>query len=295
MLLEVCNDNLLFFFSQTKYLNILCYFVIFLCILLCLIIKNKSLFKINKNLIGVKIAIFIASLAFLIFLLLIFITIINSPKFEGCYCEVESRVQINDKVKYPSNNLLDITNNKVIIVGDSRMEFIEDAADDLEIPINFSFIAKGGATIDWFEDTALSRLIEKLNKRDSNYHYHVVINMGVNDLDSVNNVAQRANEYFEYYKELAFEYPDVQFYMLSVNPIFNKINKSFPGNKRTDGKIQTFNNQISHLLARINLKNMYICDSYHHVDFNSPDGLHYDLATDQRILDYIANDCIKYE
>ncbi len=295
MLLEVCNDNFLFLFSHTKYLNILCYFVIFLCVLLCLIIKNKSLFKVKHNLMGVKIAIFVASLAFLIFLLLMFITIINSSEYDGCYCEVKKRVEISDKIEHQPNNLSDITKNKVIVVGDSRMELIEDAADELDIPINFSFIAKGGASISWFKDNALPRLKEKLNNRNPNYQYHVIVNMGVNDLDSIKNVTQRANEYFEYYRELAFEYPDVKFYMLSVNPIFDKINKSFPGNKRTDSKIKSFNSRINYLSEQANFPNMSTCDSYHNIDFNSPDGLHYDLDTDQKILDYIASDCLRYE
>lgn len=244
---------------------------------------------------GAKIAIFIASLTFLIFLLLMFITIVNSSEYDGCYCEVKKRVEISDKIENQSNNLLDITKNKVIIVGDSRMEIIENSADDLDIPVNFSFIAKSGATIDWFEEVALPKLKNELNNRNDNYTYHVVINMGVNDFNFLQNIIPRAHEYFKYYRELAFDYSDVKFYMLSVNPVFDNIYIYRPTNKRTNAKINTFNSTINHLVNTTNLKNMYTCDSYHNVNFDSPDGLHYDLDTDQRILNYIANDCIKYE
>ena len=37
------------------------------------------------------------------------------------------------------------------------------------------------------------------------------------------------------------------------------------------------------------------CDAYNHIDFGMPDGLHYDDETDQKILNFIARDCINYE
>ena len=295
MFLGVCNDNIFFFFSHTKYLNILCYFVIFLCVLLCLIIKNKGLFNLKHNALSIKIMVTVASFAFLLFLLLMFVTLITASKYEGCYCSVPDKVEIDNKIKLNSQKITDITLNKVIIVGDSRMEFIEEAADDLNIPINFSFIAKSGATIDWFSNIALPELKTQLDNMDTNYTYHVVINMGVNDFNFLQNVNPRANEYFSYYQKLAFTYPEVKFYMLSVNPVFDNIYIYRPTNKRTNEKINTFNSTMNQLVHNSSFKNMYTCDSNHSVDFDSPDGLHYDINTDQRILDYIANKCVQYE
>lgn len=303
MILEVCNDSFFFWFSHTKYLNILCYFVIFFCILLCLIIKNKSLFNIKRNLMGVKVSLFIASVMFLLFLLLIFINVINSEKYEGCFCKVNSKILdssdnfnvSNDLMANSSHLSLNFKDDRIIIVGDSRMEYIEDDRNFLNIPINFSFIAKSGATISWFEGTALGELQEKLDNQDNNYTYHVVFNMGVNDLNFVSYAGDRATEYFNDYKTLALKYPNVNFYMLSVNPIFDNIDKYFKTNKRTDDKINSFNNTINNLTYLNKLDNMYTCDSYHKVAFNSPDGLHYDLDTDQRILNYIARKCVKFE
>ena len=40
-------------------------------------------------------------------------------------------------------------------------------------------------------------------------------------------------------------------------------------------------------------KNIKYCDSYNTLSFFLPDGLHYDTVTDQKIIDFIINKCIK--
>lgn len=50
--------------------------------------------------------------------------------------------------------------NKIIISGDSRMEFIEDDSE-MVLPYNVIFVAKSGMTYDWFSKEAVPE-IEKL-------------------------------------------------------------------------------------------------------------------------------------
>ena len=121
----------------------------------------------------------------------------------------------------------DIVFNKVIIIGDSRMEYINNRGKNIDIPINFNFIALGGTKINWFENEALIKLEEKLDNMDKNYKYHVVINMGVNDLNDKNEAVEHADEYFSLFYDLVSKYDDVNFYILSVNPINDKIINRF--------------------------------------------------------------------
>lgn len=294
MMLEVCNNNFLFFIEHFDKIDVLCYFIILLCILLCMVVKNIEIQKENNNLIS-KIAIVIASVMFIIFMFVSCALAFNKIDYEGCYCEPILSKKMIDSNKYEMEPVSDIVYNKVIVVGDSRMEYIERDKDDLQIPINFSFIAKSGATIHWFEDVALPELKEKLDNADKNYNYHVVINMGVNDFQEDIDIDERVYDYFNFYKELSLDYPNINFYLLSVNPVVDdKINDYFPTNKRSNKKIIKFNNKMNKLLNGHGIENLIGCDSYHDIKFIAPDGLHYNLDTDQDILDYIAKECIIY-
>lgn len=296
MLLNACSDNFLFFTNHTNYIDIICYFVIFVCILLCLIIKNNSLLKKSKNIFKTKIIIFISSFIFLIFIVLIFISSINKINYSGCYCDVSFELKTLPKQEIEHNLVEEIVSNKVIVVGDSRMEYIVRDENMLKVPINFSFIAKSGAKIDWFKNVALYSLKNKLNNLDDDYTYHVIVNMGVNDLADDINIKKRAYEYFSDYENLSLEYPNVNFYLLSINPVDDGIiNKYFKTNKRSNKKIESFNYEMNNFLLNSKSNNLYSCDSYNSLYFKLPDGLHYDLDTEQEILDYITNKCISYK
>lgn len=296
MLLDVCSDNFLFFANHTKYIDILCYIVIFVCILMCLFIKNKKLLKNTKNIFKTKIVMFTSALIFFVFISLVFISSINKVSYDGCYCEASLGLKIVPKKEIKNSSINEIVSNKVIVVGDSRMEYIVRDENMLKVPINFSFIAKSGAKIDWFENVALYSLKNKLNNLDDNYTYHVIVNMGVNDLADDINIKKRAYEYFSDYENLSLEYPNVNFYLLSINPVDDSIiNKYFKTNKRSNKKIESFNYEMNNFLLNSKSNNLYSCDSYNSLYFKLSDGLHYDLATEQEILDYITNKCISYK
>lgn len=195
----------------------------------------------------------------------------------------------NEYFSYQDNNNL---YNKIIVVGDSRMSLIESNKDIMK-PFNMMFVAKSGMTIEWFKDVALGRVDNILKNKD--YNYHVVINMGVNDLNSDDDTLDIANNYFKLYKKFAKEYPDVELYLLSVNPINEeKIQKFEKKNKRTTSKVKLFNNTIQRDLKNTNLDNMHYCDSYNDMNFETKDGLHYTEDTNRKIINYIVNDCVQY-
>ena len=187
--------------------------------------------------------------------------------------------------------------NKTVIIGDSRMSFIRGKAQELNIPKNFTFIAEGGTKINWFRDVAKPNLEYYLDNIKDDINYHVLINMGVNDLDSYFNPETIADNYFNLYRNLATNYQNIDFYILSVNPIDDSIIYKYFGKNqlRTTKKIINFNTEMENNIYKSNIKNIRYCDSYNSIRFLSPDGLHYNSITDQRILDFIVNRCLLYK
>ena len=198
-------------------------------------------------------------------------------------------------LKTTKKEIKNISLNKVVIVGDSRMEYIKNKEDELDIPNNFIFDAKGGATISWARELGIPTLNNILDSKDEKYQYHVLFNLGVNDLNTNISIKNRANEYFNLYKNVIKKHANVQFYLLSVNPIDEDIINDNFKNIRTNNKIKQFNYYLKKEMTGSSLDNIKYCDSYNNLEFNLPDGLHYDTKTDQKIIDYIANNCIDYK
>ena len=120
--------------------------------------------------------------------------------------------------------------------------------------------------------------------------------MGVNDLDDTVSPEIHVSKYYDFYKFLAEEYPNVDFYFLSVNPIDDDIINTFGVKQyRTTPKIKKFNDIMYSKILNSNIKNLKYCDSYNNIDFGIPDGLHYDMKTDQKIVNYIVNKCVRYD
>lgn len=236
-------------------------------------------FKINKANILVLIIFFISAFSIL--------TV--TAKQEDIILKDDSLKELkNDFVSYQSNGNL---SNKIIVVGDSRMSLIKSDKDIIK-PINMIFVAKSGMQIEWLENDALSMVRGIL--KDKNYNYHVVVNMGVNDLNTDEPADVIANNYFKLYRSLAKEYPDIELYLLSVNPINEEKIHEWEDTKRTTNKVKLFNNAIQNNLKNTNLENMHYCDSYNDMSFETEDGLHYTQGTNKRIINYIVNDCVQY-
>ena len=48
------------------------------------------------------------------------------------------------------------------------------------------------------------------------------------------------------------------------------------------------------MIKLIRKDNIKYCDSYNSINFEMPDGLHYNYKTDEKIMKYIIEKCIKY-
>ena len=274
---KICENNLFFFFANSDYVDYICYLAIFLCLILLILLQYKNLFK--RKFSNLKRILFIlVPILFIAFFICTFYFISNKDSYKGC-------MNSFDKIH---------TNSKIIISGDSRMEFIEDDTN-IVLPYNVSFVAKSGATIKWFIDNGIPEIKNILNNMNDDFNYYVVVNMGVNDIQEILNIDDRVDEYFKYYKELAKINKNVKFYILSVNPINKKkLSISQPYSIRTNKKIEQFNDRIIYDLKHKGTNNMYYCDSYHDLKFDTDDGLHYTRETNKKIIKYITDDCIKY-
>lgn len=293
MLLKFCDSDNLISFDINAYIDIVCLFVIVLCIVFFTFINKKL--KHGGKMIGYKIIIQSLVCILLLFVMYIFIIGIKVNNIEGCSCELKSVVDFvpiddgNQKIeKY------DI--NRVVVVGDSRFELMEIATPAIDIPHYMKLIAKSGAGIDWFENTALPRLTDVLDSAPDDVYYHVVFNMGVNDLNQTKLYDVRIRSYSKLYEKLVSKYSNVQFYFLSVNPVDEGIiNKYWPQNIRTNGKIKIFNRRILSMIEDNKFDNFKYCDSYNNIDFETYDGLHYTADTDKKIISYIKDECIDYK
>ena len=187
---------------------------------------------------------------------------------------------------------INIALNKIVIVGDSRIEFLLND-EDVTKPVNFIFDVKSGAGFDWFEEVGEPELEDILDNRSSKYHYHVVFNLGVNDIQYVQNVSVIFDNYFKEYKNLINKYHNVDFYFLSINPINEDLlNETQPYNVRTNTYIEELNNHFRIVSVNNNFK---YCDAYNDLEFLTDDGIHYLSKTSQDILNYIARRYINYK
>ena len=119
--------------------------------------------------------------------------------------------------------------------------------------------------------------------------------MGVNDIQYTSNYVENANAYFKEYLELSQYSSKIKLYVLSVNPIIEKkLNKAQPQNVRTNKKIKLFNQIIQKELKTSDKENMYYCDAYNNLKFETDDGLHYTQNTNKKIVNYIINDCVEF-
>ena len=192
-----------------------------------------------------------------------------------------------------TNNNIKLEIKKIILVGDSRMDLMSKSRKELDMPNSIIFDAKNGVKIDWFYKTGISKLYDIISNK--NYKYYVVFNLGVNDLHYVEDVELRVREYYKLYNNIVKNNPDIDFYFLSVNPIIEEVLKEHFGydDKKTNKKINRFNKEMKKIIEESNLNNFKYCDSNNSLDFVIPDGIHYDLNTNKKILNYIINRCVK--
>jgi len=290
MWLKICDEGYFTMMASIEYIILVGSCICFLCFLGYMVFDKISKFqKYSSGMLN-----FVFGLYILLVIVLILLFAIFSKDYTGCQCAVINNVVFDNKMT--KGKIKDIKYNKVFIIGDSRMELIENDKKNIDIPINFSFIAKSNTRINWFESVALKKIEEELKNIDDDYQYHVVINMGVNDLQEDIVISERVSRYFDDYVKLVKKYPKVKFYILSVNPINDdKLNISQPYNIRTTTGVEKFNNLLIEKINNEDRDNLVYCDSYHFIYFMTTDGIHYKTETNKKILKFLTNKCIDYK
>ena len=261
-------------FCSDLFFIFVCIVLIFFALVMLYIIDFREFNKIFKP---------------MMFFLFVVLTIIF------CMHQNKKNVIVDKNILKFYNNYIEqkisIQTDYIIIVGDSRMAYLSQD-ENLYFPINMKFIAKPGAGIEWFKEIAIKDLEYLLNHKEKNRFYSVVFNMGVNDLGDYSSRNVIGETYYNLYQDLALKYPDVMFYIMSINPIndYSYRNKSFP--KVTNNKIIGTNQKIILLIDENNVKNITYCDAFNNLTFGIYDGIHYDSKTNKKILNYIINDCV---
>lgn len=153
----------------------------------------------------------------------------------------------------------------ICFVGDSRTVGLKNS---IESSSKYEFVAKGAMGYKWFAETGVKKLREHLDKNSKGA---VVYNFGVNDLGPKGET--NVYKYISLYKQLEKEYPDTDFYYMTVNPVQNHQSIS-------NSTIEHFNS-----IVEDNFPNQ-IVDTYSNIDFQFSDSAHYLPDTYRDILDY---------
>lgn len=167
------------------------------------------------------------------------------------------------------NTIVDVdSSDAVLFVGDSRTVGMYQSTRRDE----FSYIAKVSEGFSWLADGTskynTSELI--LNYIEANPEGKIVFNLGVNDL-------YKQSNYVEWMRCLVENYPYLSIYYLSINPSTRS---------SLDSQIDSFNlyiqNNLSETVTWID-SNTYLKET----GYSTPDGVHYDSATYNKILDFV--------
>lgn len=149
--------------------------------------------------------------------------------------------------------------NRLLYVGDSRIVGMKSALENN----NIDYIAEVGKGYDWYKNVALATIEEKLQ---NNSNLIVVLSLGVNDLNNIDN-------YISAYKDLISKYSNNSIYIMSVTPVDESKTKA-SGYSVTNTAIEAFNKKLSE-----NFSSNYI-DIYSNLtNVGTTDGLHYDNDT----------------
>lgn len=162
---------------------------------------------------------------------------------------------------------MQLPRHQFIFVGDSRTVGMGDAETDAGDTCRY--IGAVGEGYSWFADTGLALMEEAM---DACPDAPVILNLGVNDLD-------RIDQYLELYRTFKDSYPNRDFYYLSVNPVTEQ------SAHVTNMEIAGFNTRL-----REEFPDQYLdSNTYLRVqEFESADGVHYSDDTYRMIHDYVA-------
>ena len=167
----------------------------------------------------------------------------------------------------------DEISDKLIYVGDSRIVGMKDTINDS----SSKFISEVGVGYDWLKNTASSSIDNELKDNSNSI---VILSLGVNDLQNI-------DDYISFYDELIKKYSSNKFYILSVNP-FDESKTSSNGYSVTNKDINKFNDKLKSKFA-----SNYIDTNNGISTFDTDDGVHYNSETYKKINDYVVNNLVK--
>ena len=158
--------------------------------------------------------------------------------------------------------------NLLIYMGDSRIVGMMSSITNKSI----TYIAQSGAGYSWLVDSAIPELANKIEGKK-----FIVLAFGVNDLGNAAN-------YLTKYQELKDTYPNVNIYIMSINPV----DESKEAENRytvTNESIENFNETMKNSFGE-----NYI-DVYAQIkdNFETEDGVHYTTETYKKIHEIVIN------
>ena len=169
----------------------------------------------------------------------------------------------------------------LILVGDSRTEYMSKQTGITANYPNTVFIGLAGSGYDYLKNDAMPQLKRYLN---NGKRYIVVFNHGVNDLGDL-------SKYKSLYSTVINNsaYCNHRFIFMSVNPVFDgcRVDRSGSGTGTTNTKIRDFNKTMKSFFGAVS----YIdCYSYMiKTGYDSYDGIHYAPQTNKMIMQYILS------
>lgn len=158
--------------------------------------------------------------------------------------------------------------NLLIYMGDSRIVGMMSSITNKSI----TYIAQSGAGYSWLVDSAIPELANKIEGKK-----FIVLAFGVNDLGNAAN-------YLTKYQELKDTYPNVNIYIMSVNPV-DEAKEAENGYTVTNESIENFNKTMENSFGE-----NYI-DVYAQIkdNFETEDGVHYTTETYKKIHEIVIN------
>ena len=191
----------------------------------------------------------------------------------------------NNKTGASSSSSKSNTNTKIssnLYVGDSRTVGMCEVYKLCE---KHPYVAQGSMGYDWFVDTAIPQINNKIKSKN----YNIVILMGVNGAGTDGKAL--ADQYYNKVSELAkttWKKQNVIF--VSINPVVDGMSYTY-----TSG-VNSFNKQMKSKISSSKISNLSYCDTNSKLkmsEIDSGDGLHYNETGYQKIYNIIKSDCLK--
>lgn len=191
----------------------------------------------------------------------------------------------NNKSSSSSSSSKSTTTKKIsnnLYVGDSRTVGM---CEGYKLCENHPYIAKGSMGYDWFVDTAIPQINNKIKSKN----YNIVILMGVNGAGTDGKAL--ANQYYNKVSELSkTTWKKQNVFFVSINPVVDGMSYTY-----TSG-VNSFNKQMKSKISSSKISNLKYCDTNSKLkmsEIDSGDGLHYNKTGYQKIYNIIKSDCLK--